>query len=572
MRAPGPDRDSTARVVTLTRRRFAVVAGLLVVGVPFALFGYGALLRAYLTAELLEQVLNRALGPASNGLYEVDVGAVEVQAASGSLRATDVVLRAIPDRVDELRAEGALPAVRGEVRVSAITIQGTRAWSLVRGHALVAAAIVVEEPRVALHIAEGGLEVRAAEAGGPKPTGARTRTAVTRLSRVEIDRISIDDAAIEAFIEPKGRSGRARRVIERLEGLDVELDHVRVDPSGTTGGERVAFADDVRFAIERLVVPLKDDSYTFELRDAKVSTSSGLVSVGRLAYEPRASREAYLADRRPLGDRVSITTGAVWIQGVEFDRLIADLDLVADKMQIEKLSVDVLTDRHKLKKPRRGRPGMPHDLFRDQSRRISLEELRVNEGSIRFAERAEGAERPGQIRFDSVTNDPARMSVERPATARIRALFMRSAPVDIRLRMPLLEPGPTMSYSGRVGALEAAALNEMTAPLVGLRLSRGRVESVTFKIDIGTRRATGDVAGIYRDLEMQLVDKNTGNRSVGQRLKSLAMKLGIRGSNVGTPGEPPSVGTVDYEVEADAAFFKTFWKALEDGLMDLVRK
>ncbi len=565
--------------MTLTRRLFGVVAGLLVVAVLFVLFGYGFLLRGYLTAELLEQVLNRALGPASNGLYEVEVGAVEVQAASGSLRASDVVLRAIPDRVDELRAEGALPAVRGEVRMSAITIQGARAWPLLRGRALVAAAIVVEEPRVTLYIAEGGLEGRAAAAGSPDRAGAKTRAMVSRLSRVEIDRISIADAVIEAFIEPEQRSGRVRRVIERLEGLSVELDRVRVDPSGTTVGERVAFADDVRFAIERLVVPLKDDSYTFELRDAMVSTSSGVVNVGRLAYEPRASRAVYLADRRPLGDRVSITTGAVAVEGVEFDRLVADLDLVADKMQIEKLAVDVLTDRHKLKQPRRGRPGMPHDPFRDQSRRIRLDELRVNAGSVRFAERAKGAERPGQIRFDSVTvvarnvtNDPARMSVEKPATARIRALFMRSAPVDIRLRMPLLEPGPTMSYSGRVGALEAGALNEMMAPLVGLSLTRGRVDSVTFDIDVGTERATGVVAAIYRDLEMQLVDKNTGNRSLGQRLKSLAMKLGIRASNVGTPGEPPSVGTIDYEVQGDAAFFKTFWKALEDGLMDLVRK
>ena len=72
--------------MTPSRRLFAVVAGLLVVGVLFALFGYGFLLRGYLTAELLEQVLNRALGPASNGLYEVDVGAVEVHAVSGSLR------------------------------------------------------------------------------------------------------------------------------------------------------------------------------------------------------------------------------------------------------------------------------------------------------------------------------------------------------------------------------------------------------------------------------------------------------------------------------------------------------
>ncbi len=288
---------------------------------------------------------------------------------------------------------------------------------------------------------------------------------------------------------------------------------------------------------------------------------------------------AHLADWRAQGDRVSITTGAVDIQGVEFDRLVEDLDLVAAAMQIEALSVDVLTDRHKPARQHRGRPGMPHDFFRGRSSRVSLDELRVNAGSIRFAERAKAAGRPGQIRFDSVTvdarnitNDPARMSRASPATARIRALFMRAAPVDILLRMPLLERGPTMSYSGRVGSLEATSLNEITAPLVGLRLTRGRVDSVTFKVDIGTRRATGEVAGTYRDLEMQLVDPNTGNRSLGQRLKSLAMKLGIRGSNVGAPGEPPTVGTIDYAVESDAPIFKTFWKALQNGLMDLIRK
>ncbi len=243
--------------MTLARRLFGVAAGLLVVAVLFALFGHGYLLRAFLTAELLEQVLNRALGPASNGLYEVSVGSVELQVASGSLSASDVALRAVPDRVEELRAEGALPAVRADVQVAAITIRGVRAWPLLRGHALVATEIAVRQPHVALRVSEG----LGGEAIGERSARAEagTRAAVGRLSRVE-------------------------------------LDQVRIDPRGAPAGERVAFANDLRFAIDRIVVPLKDDRYTLELRDLEVSTSFGLVRLGGLGYEPRASREAYLGD------------------------------------------------------------------------------------------------------------------------------------------------------------------------------------------------------------------------------------------------------------------------------------
>ena len=555
----------------MLRRAAGVAVALLIVAVLFVAFGSGYVARTFLTPELVVRVLNRALGPASDGLYVVEVGAVEARAVTGSLHVADVVLRPLPERVAELRQAGRLPAVRGHLSVASIALDGTNLISLVMGHALEASALVVERPRLTLRIAEG-VEAAGAPTRAPSPDGSG-------LTRVALDRVVLVDASLEALVEPREAGARPRPLIERLDGLDLELEGVRIDPTEGRGLARIAFADDVSFDIDRLVVPLGDDRYRLELRDAAVSTSAASVRLGHVGYEPRRTREQYLQSREPLGDRLSLSAGPIAIAGLQFDRLARDLDLVAERMTVEGLSVDILVDRHKPARPASGPPGMPHDVFRDSKRRLSLDELRVNAGRLRFAERARDAAEPGQIRFDSVTvvgrninNDPTRMSRRRPATARVRALFMSAAPVDLRFRIPLLEPGPTMRYSGRVGALDAHRLNEISVPLVGVRLAEGRIDRVEIDVDVGVQRARGEVTAVYRDLQLQLVDKVTGGRSLGQRLKSFVMGFGVHSSNVAAPGEPPRAGRVDYRVEPDAAFFKTFWKALESGLMDGVRK
>ena len=188
--------------------------------------------------------------------------------------------------------------------------------------------------------------------------------------------------------------------------------------------------------------------------------------------------------------------------------------------------------------------------------------------------------RPGSITFEdihgsivNVTNDPERMSDSSPAVVDIEARFGGSGDVSLEMRLPLLASPATMSYRGSVTNLDASALNSILPNLLGLRFTRGRVDSIAFNIDVARGRATGVVQGIYRDLSVQIIDKATHERSLGDRLKSFAANhLLLRTTNVPRDGKAPTVGRVDHRFDRNAAFFSIFWGGLRSGLLSLLRR
>ena len=106
-----------------------------------------------------------------------------------------------------------------------------------------------------------------------------------------------------------------------------------------------------------------------------------------------------------------------------------------------------------------------------------------------------------------------------------------------------------------------------------MRVTEGRVDSARVDIRYRADGASGVVMVGYEGLELRQEDRNTGEQSFGQRLTSfVANTFVIRGDN--RPGDdgPPREGRVEYVRPPDASFFKQFWHAIRDGLIDVAKR
>ena len=154
---------------------------------------------------------------------------------------------------------------------------------------------------------------------------------------------------------------------------------------------------------------------------------------------------------------------------------------------------------------------------------------------------------------------------------------MGVAPFHFELEMPLLADQFTMRYRGRLGAMDAAALNPFASDGAGVKFTRGRIEGISFDATVASGRARGRITPRWTNLGIELPGldrKNTGifgglKRAVG---KFVANAFMVRDDNVAGKKEPPRDGTIDHRWTPQETLPQFLWNSIRDPLVPLLKK
>jgi hypothetical protein len=105
------------------------------------------------------------------------------------------------------------------------------------------------------------------------------------------------------------------------------------------------------------------------------------------------------------------------------------------------------------------------------------------------------------------------------------------------------------------------------------RIKSGTVQEAAFEIDVAGGEARGHVSAIYQDLEIAVLDTQTGSeKGLGNRVSSfLANILKIRNANAAPGSSPRKDGAVEYVRKVDDEFMQFVWFALRSGVLDIIK-
>jgi len=243
-------------------------------------------------------------------------------------------------------------------------------------------------------------------------------------------------------------------------GLDLRPDRGPVDPAGPL------YATDIRVEMPAQRTWLDNSVYEVEFGPIVLSTGRGSLDLGSAAYVPPYSVEQFLGRTRVIeGDRIEVQVGSLSLDEIDIDALLNTGAVVIGKARLKDWSVHILSDKHKPPNPNSGPPTYPHEAFQRLPISLSVAEIALENGAVRYSERHREGNEPGHIWWDrlggtltNLSNDPARMTFETPAVLSIGARMFDQAFLNLEWRLPLLEPGPTMSYCrSRACALQKAS-------------------------------------------------------------------------------------------------------------------
>jgi hypothetical protein len=561
----GPRSSATRRL------KIGFGAALCVVALAFAAQFF---LRRVLDADYLEARFAAALSEASGGLYRIEIGDLQFSFLKRFLSATDVRLfpdsSVLRDTARAMAPEGLYSVVAPEV-----SVRGAGLRALLSGR-IEAASLRLVRPH--LHLALDSRRKRASDTLGVEeqlfegvrmPDTSFHERLARQLPRMSIGELRIDSAAFSW----ERRVGR-KQISDSVGNIFVELDGIDTGPASAADTTRVLFSDDARFRVSSYAKMTADSIYLIAVDSVSGSTRAGRLSIIGVIVAPIHSDSQLKIRWTQQTTRYRVNAAHISLNSIRLRSIFESGEIGVGSMTVLRPELEVYLDRTLVPRAQRTESVLPHRSLQKVSWNLRLDTIRIEGGRIAYSERANDGVRPGTIRFEDFSGElrdlsnlgddrGTRSSLHMSTRINGEGTLVADMDYDMSTR------GLNMSYRGSISPMSATLFNEVLENLSGVQIRRGMIDTAWFSIGVSSDSASGQLQLNYHDLSIAFQNKDTGRRSLFDKLKSfVANAVRVRDSNPASDARAATVATIALRRPPDMPFFGFIWVSLRQGLME----
>ena len=264
------------------------------------------------------------------------------------------------------------------------------------------------------------------------------------------------------------------------------------------------------------------------------------------------------------------------VLGLAYGELLQGKSYRARSVHFSGPSFDALVNRDKPVEPFVKRPLMVHEALAAIRQPLQVDSLSITNGHLTYCERLVVGADPGVLTFGAVSLSVEGIANRGEAAAAIQLRaqgdLMDAGTMKVLMTIPITPPDFSLHYSGSLSAMDLTRLDAFLDIAEHIRIKSGSAQEAAFEIDVTAGQARGRVRAIYKDLEIAVLDKQTGTeKGFDNRVASfLANVLKIRNSNAPDASGSMKEGEVNYTRRPDDEFQQFAWFALRTGVLDVI--
>ncbi len=291
---------------------------------------------------------------------------------------------------------------------------------------------------------------------------------------------------------------------------------------------------------------------------------------------PLTGDEAFFAAHAYRTPRFHVVVPECRVLGLAYGELLQGKSYRAQSVLFSSPSFDALINRDKPPKPFVKSPLMVSEALAAIRRPLQLDSLVITNGHLTYRERLAIEAEPAVLTFGAVNLSVEGVANRGDATAAIQLQgqgeLMNAGTMKVLMSIPINSPDFSLHYFGSLSAMDLTRLDAFLEIAEKTRIKSGSAQEASFEIDVTAGQARGRVRAIYKDLEIAVLDKETGTEEgLDNRFVSfLANLLKFRNSNAPDASGSMKVGEVIYMRKPDDAFQQFIWFALRTGVMDVI--
>jgi hypothetical protein len=288
---------------------------------------------------------------------------------------------------------------------------------------------------------------------------------------------------------------------------------------------------------------------------------------------PLAGDEEFFRGSKFRRTRLSFVTPRCSVMGLACIELLQGKKYRARSVHIHDVFLDILVNKDKSDSRDTAGPFMPNEILSSIKETLQVDSLSSINGRLKYCEQFEVGAKPAFITFDNmqvlaegIANHGGRSAM---VIIHAQANLANAGTMKVLMKIPVASPEFSFHYSGSLSKMDLSPLNSMLEISDQMRIKTGVLEEATFDVNVVSGRASGTLRGVYRDLTLAAINKNTGSeKGFSDGIKSfIANNFKIRRNNV--PGSI-KIGEVKYTRQPDDPFIQFEWFALRVAVRDVI--
>jgi len=289
--------------------------------------------------------------------------------------------------------------------------------------------------------------------------------------------------------------------IQSLEGLELHL----VD---------VHSSQDAPFSAEDLSVSVKHGSTLVSKNTARLEVSGLYVTPDTFHIDTLHFGHIVNPYRinRIKGFRASwldIVVQDLNLQGIHYERLIADTSLIIDKVSLGQLYLTLFKDKAEPVINPAYKP-LPGEQIRNIPLDVEIDTIEILSANLHIEMQAAKANRPGSIDLNdlyllatNVTNLPEALERNRTMEFFVEGYINKLCPVQVDFQFDLMSPEGAYETFAEVEPVDITVINPFMASQFFIDFKSGYVEEMTFHYEGNNKVNVGEMDLQYRNLRVE---------------------------------------------------------------------
>ncbi|WP_252587405.1 DUF748 domain-containing protein [Solitalea agri] len=523
------------------------------------LLGGAAWYLALRLEPILKEQLQKQVHQDSNGLYQLEIKKLSIKLFLGRIYFTEP--RLVPDsmRLRQLRLAHQAPLSVFNVSCQSIVLSDVDFWHLYKKKQLSIGLLMVKQPKLLL---VRDLTVT------PKKDG-QTRKSLYQLVKPILNRISLAEIKIVDGEVNYKRVYADRITSLKLNKITVLFDDFLMDSLAEIDITRFFYSKNIHVQIDDYSYLTPSNRYKIFVKQFNLSTQDSTVIAQNASLIPQYKKMDFARKAGEQIDRFNINTDSLIIQGFHLKSFLFDERIFANKVELIRPSLEAFRDKNIPRKDLKEKL-LFHEMLQTIDHEVLIKKVTINEGRIEYEEKPQGKSKSGTVfftnlkaTFTNVSNllDPARPTIDIKSSA----YLMGSGEMNFEFRFPVNPAEKTFTVNGSIRAMDLRRLNPAIDQLAFVRVKSGRLKSLNFSIKATPIASKTYMKFLYDDLEIQLLNKETGTTEKQGLATTLVNAVIIDKSNP-IPQVPVRIANVIYQRDKTRSVFNFLWKSIFTAL------
>lgn len=510
---------------------------------------------------LLKAKLQEVVRDASDSLYVLSIGKLEVDVVGAEVKASDLQLSVDSARLKVLMARGTAPVDVYKISLSDLNIDGLSVADLLNKKNISLDLLNLRQPTVEIfHPVNKNRKA-------PPDTATLYSRIAKNVGHFKLRDLSITNMNfIYHNIEGEEKQSAFKDVSMRF--TDIEIDSLT--QYDTT---RFLYARNAFIYLHDYVFRTADSLYLLQADSLTLQAAQRKLSIKGLALKPRYSKQTFGRQLKFYKDRYDVKFASASFEDVDWYNLFLGEGFSAGKATFSNGSMEVFADKNVPPSPKSKIGNYPHQLLMRLDLPVAIDTLLINDFSFKYRELNAKTQATGEVNWENIsgkitniTNIPEKIAANKTVRVAASSRLFDAGNFDVVFNFDLTkaETGD-FTVDITLGPMNGLALNKAAKPLGMFEVNSLSIKKLKAHIVANNYRARSSVLFVYDDLKITALQKDEETRKFKKKkfLSFFANFFVLNKSNTMDEAQPEYV---TYKRDAQRSFFSLIWKSVLTGI------